>query len=55
MVGLYVVFDGASVFERVRELPKMIVIAEWLKEKGVEIDEEWLDLGENAAQSLDRP
>ena len=37
-----VVFDGASVFERVRELPKMIVIAEWLKEKGVEIDEEWL-------------
>ncbi|XP_065845768.1 uncharacterized protein [Oscarella lobularis] len=55
VVGLYVVFDGASVFERVRELPKMIVIAEWLKEKGVEIDEEWLDLGENAAQSLDRP
>ena len=37
-----VVADGAIVFERVRELPKMIVIAEWLKKKGVEIDDEWL-------------
>eukprot|EP00118_Oscarella_pearsei_P017180 m.169397 g.169397 ORF g.169397 m.169397 type:complete len:573 (+) comp38993_c0_seq1:611-2329(+) len=37
-----IVFDGAPILERIRELPKMIVIAEWLKDKGVELDEEWL-------------
>ena len=37
-----VALDGAPVFERIRELPKMIMIAEWLKRKGVEIDETWL-------------
>eukprot|EP00118_Oscarella_pearsei_P004750 m.20749 g.20749 ORF g.20749 m.20749 type:complete len:603 (+) comp28075_c0_seq2:217-2025(+) len=37
-----IVFDGAPILERIREVPKMIMVAEWLRNMGVEVDEQWL-------------